>query len=110
MILDRSAGENRPVMEEVTDPEELARPRARRERFDRNWEWIKPHGRSTNGDAHGGRCVGAAGDEFLVADRPEEAVALAMAAHPEDDCRFTRFIPRERMARIYAAQGLVVRL
>lgn len=38
---------NRPfpiVTEEVTDPEELAKARARRERFDRNSAWFQAHG------------------------------------------------------------------
>ncbi len=31
------------VMEEVTDPVELARARAQRERFDRNSAWFQAH-------------------------------------------------------------------
>jgi hypothetical protein len=27
----------------VTDPEELAKARARREQFDRNWAWFEAH-------------------------------------------------------------------
>jgi hypothetical protein len=40
--------------------------------------------------------TGAAG----VADTPEEALALARAAHPEDDGSFIRYIPKEKLARI----------
>jgi hypothetical protein len=29
-------------------------------------------------------------------------LALATAAHPEDDGRFVHYIPREKVARIYA--------
>jgi hypothetical protein len=43
-----------------------------------------------------------AGEELFVAETPQEAVALAEAAHPEDDGRFVRYIPKEKMARIYA--------
>ena len=32
----------------------------------------------------------------------EEAVAQAKAAHPEDDGRFTRYVPKDRLERIYA--------
>jgi hypothetical protein len=37
-----------------------------------------------------------------VADTPEEILALAQAAHPEDDRFFLHYIPREKMAHIYA--------
>jgi len=37
-----------------------------------------------------------------VADTPEEVLALAQAAHPEDDRFFLHHIPREKVARIYA--------
>ena len=43
-----------------------------------------------------------AGEELFVADDTEEAIALARAAHPEDDGWFTRYIPKERLPRIYA--------
>ena len=45
-------------------------------------------------------CV--AGEELFVADTPEEAIALAKAAHPEDDGSFVHYIPCEKLARIYA--------
>ena len=31
------------VMEEMTDPQELAKARAQRERFDRNAAWLQAH-------------------------------------------------------------------
>lgn len=38
------ATERPPIaMEEVTDPEELAKAQARRERFDRNFDWFQAH-------------------------------------------------------------------
>jgi hypothetical protein len=40
---------------------------------------------------------------LFVADAPEQAVALAQAAHPEDDGFFLHYIYREQGARIYAA-------
>ncbi|HEV8711216.1 MAG TPA: hypothetical protein VGX03_00090 [Candidatus Binatia bacterium] len=49
-----------------------------------------------------GKCICIAGEELFVADTPEEAIAQAAAAHPEDDGRFVRYIPREKLARIYA--------
>jgi hypothetical protein len=89
------------VMEEVTDPAELARSRERNERFRRNLAWFEAHALEI-GRAHRGKCICIAGEELFVADSPEAALALANAAHPEDDGRFLHYIPRERMTRIYA--------
>jgi hypothetical protein len=91
------------VMEEVTDPVELARARAQDERFERNWAWLQAH--TSEVYAHRGKHVCIAGEELFVADTVKEALALAAAAHPEDDGRFTLYIPRERMARIYRSSA-----
>ena len=89
------------VMEEVTDPEELARARAQRERFDRNSAWLQAHAADVYAH-YRGKCICVAGEELFVADTLEEAYALATAAHPEDDGSFVLYIPREKVARIYA--------
>jgi hypothetical protein len=89
------------VMEEVTDPEELAKARAQGARFDRNAAWLQAHATEVY-TRHRGKCICIAGEELFVADTSEEAIARATAAHPEDDGRFFRYIPRERLARIYA--------
>ena len=93
--------EQSPVtMEEVTDPVELSRARVQDERFERNWAWFEAHAAEIY-VLHRGRCICVAGEELFVADTPEEVLALAIAAHPEDDGRFTRIIPREKVARVY---------
>src|SRR5262245_21559012 len=81
------------LMEEVTDPEELAKARVQDERFDRNWAWFQAH--ASDVYLHRGKCICIAGEELFVADTPEEVLALATAAHPEDNGRFTRYIPKE---------------
>lgn len=91
------------VMEEVTNPEELAKARAQRQRFDRNSAWLQAHAAEVYA-RYRGKCVVIAGEELFAADTPEEAWALATAAHPEDDGSFIRYIPREKVARIYANQ------
>jgi hypothetical protein len=89
-------------MEEVTDPVQVAEARAQRERFDRNFAWLQTH---TDGAyAQRGKIICIAGEELFVADTAEEVLALAKAAHPEDDGRFVLYVPRERMARIYTAR------
>lgn len=97
------------VFEEVTDPVQLARAQARRAHFDRNWAWFEAHAAGIYAQ-HRGKCICVSGEELFVADTAEEVLALANAAHPEDDGRFTRYIPRERTARIYVAPRLVASL
>ncbi len=89
------------IMEEVTDPEELANAQAQRERFDRNAAWLQAHASEVY-TRFRGKCICIAGEELFVAHMPEEAMALARAAHPEDDGFFLHYIPREKLARIYA--------
>jgi len=89
------------VMEEVTDPEELAKARARREQFDRNWAWFEAHAAEVY-VAHRGKCICIAGQELFVAETPREVLAQARSAYPDDEGRFTCFIPRKRTFRIYA--------
>jgi hypothetical protein len=89
------------VMEEVSDPGELAKARAQRERFDRNVAWLQARASEVY-TRYRGKCICVAGEELFVADTPEEALALATTAHPEDDGSFLRYIPREKLDRIYA--------
>ncbi len=90
------------VMEEVTDPQSVAETWARRERFDRNSAWLQTHVKEVY-TRYRGKCICIAAEELFVADTPEEVLALARAAHPEDDGSILiRYIPGEKMARIYA--------
>lgn len=89
------------IMEEVTEVEELAKARAQRARFDRNAAWLQAHAAEVYA-RHRGQCICIAGEELFVADTPEAALALATAAHPDDDGRFVQYIPREKLDRIYA--------
>jgi hypothetical protein len=89
------------IMEEVTDLQELAEAQAQRKQFDRNAAWLQAH-ISEIYTKYRGKCICIAGEELFVADTAKEAVALATAAHPEDDGWFTRYIPKEKVPRIYA--------
>lgn len=92
---------NSVVMEELTDPVELAKARVQDERFERNWAWFQAHASEIYA-AHRGKSVCISGEELFVADTTEEALHQAKATHPDDDGRFSLYIPRERMTRIYA--------
>jgi hypothetical protein len=94
------------VISEVTDPIELAKSRAQNERVDRNSAWLQAHV-SEIYSQHRGKCICVAGEELFVASDPKEVVARARAAHPEDDGFLIRYIPREKLERIYVATRAV---
>lgn len=98
-----------PVVQEVTDPEELARAYAQRRRADRNAGWLQAHAAEVY-SRHRGQHICVAGEEVFAAETAEAALAGARAAHPEDDGRILRCIPRDRVARIYANTRRVVSL
>lgn len=87
------------VMEEVTDPEELAKAHAQRERFNRNAAWLQAHVAEIY-SRYRGKCICIAGQEVFVADTPEEVLELTTKAYPDGDGRFLRYIPREELDRI----------
>jgi len=91
------------VMQEVTDPQELAAARARRARFDRNEAWLQAHVTEIYRQ-HRGKYICIAGEELFVADTSDVAYASGKSAHPEDDGRFIRYIPKEKLPRVYADQ------
>jgi hypothetical protein len=92
------------VIEEVTDPAEIARFRAQHQRFQRNCDWLQAHWADLLPQALG-KFLAVAGQEAFLADTPEEAWALAEAAHPEDDGVFCHYVRPERGPRIYANRG-----
>jgi len=89
------------VMEEVTDPEELAKARVQDERFERNSAWLQAHIAEIY-SRYRGKCICIAREELFVADTPQEVIELAGAAHPEDNGKLLRYIPKEKVARVYA--------
>lgn len=90
-----------PVMEEIADAGELAKARLQRERFDRNVAWLQAHVPQIY-TQYRGKCICIACEELFVADTPEEAIASATAAYPDDDGKFLRYIPQEKLDRVYA--------
>ena len=71
------------VMEEVTDPKELAEARARDERFARNSAWLQAHATEIY-TRYRGKCICVAGEELFIVDTPQEVLAQARAAHPAE--------------------------
>jgi len=100
-FMTRSMNEPSITIEEVTDPVELAKAHRQRERFDRNSAWLEAHASDVY-SKHRGKCICIAGEELFVGDTAREAIDQATKAHPDDDGWFTRYIPREKLAGIYA--------
>ena len=90
------------VMSEVTDPIELAKAQAQNERADRNSAWLQAHVPEIY-SKYRGRYICVAGEELFVAETVAEVMALAKAAHPEDDGAILRYILKEKREMIYAA-------
>src|SRR6516165_5732159 len=90
-----------PTMEIITDPGALASAEARRRQFERNQAWLEAHAREVF-SLNRGRFYCTSGQELFVGETADAALRQARAAHPEDDGRFTGYIAREKMDRIYA--------
>jgi hypothetical protein len=88
-------------IEEVSEATELAKARKLRDQFDRNSDWLQAH-ISEIYAKHRGQFICIAGEELFVAPDAPTAIAQATAAHPDDEGWFTRYIPKEKAARIYA--------
>jgi len=96
--------EPRFIIEEVTDPAAIARARAQHERARRNSDWLQAHWPDLVPQARG-RFLAIAGQEAFIADSPEEALARARAAHPDDDGLLIKYVRAGQGPRIYARRG-----
>ena len=89
------------VIEEVTDPAEIARCRAQMEQFSRNSDWLAAHWPDLLPQARG-KFVAVAGQEAFIADTIEDAWAWTEAKHPEDKGALVRYAHPGQGPRIYA--------
>lgn len=89
------------TMEEMTDPEELARLQARSAQTERNAAWLQAHAPEIY-QTHRGKFIVVAGEELFIGDTPEEVLTQAKSAHPEDHSSLIRYIYPKKMVRIYA--------
>jgi hypothetical protein len=92
------------ILEDVTDPAEIARFRAQDERHRRNTEWLEAHWPDLLPQARG-KHLAVAGQEAFLADTAEQAWAWTKAAHPEDNGAFVRYVFPTEAPRIYAHRG-----
>ena len=91
------------VIEEVTDPVEIARFDAQDERARLNGDWLQAHWSEVLPEARG-KFLAVAGQEAFLAQTPHEALALAREAHPEDDGVIVEYVRPESGPRLYAHQ------
>ena len=91
------------VVEESTDAEKSAKAKSRRERFDRNSAWLHANASEVY-TKYRGKFICISGEELFVGNTFTEAITQAKSAHPEDEGRFVHYIPKEKVARIYANQ------
>lgn len=89
------------MMMEVTEPDENAKAMAQRQRFRKNSDWLQAHVPQVY-TQHRGKFICVAGEQLFVADTAAEVIAATRRAHPEDDGLLFRYVPREKMERIYA--------
>jgi hypothetical protein len=94
-------GEPQFIIEDVTDPDELARILEQAERARRNSDWLQAHWAELLPQARG-RHVAVADQEAFIADTSEEAWAMAKAAHPNDRGAHLQYVIPHPGPRIYA--------
>lgn len=89
-------------MIEASDPDDIAAAQKRREQFDRNSDWLVAHFAEVYTPENRGKFICIAGEQAFVGDVVNDAVGRATAAHPSDHGWFTRYIPQEKVPRVYA--------
>ena len=89
------------VIEEVTDPDEIAHFRVQDERHCCNSAWLQAHWADVLPQARG-KFVAVAGQEACIAETSAEAWAWVETTHPEDNGAFVRYVRPEKGPRIYA--------
>lgn len=87
--------------ETVADSAALVGSKTLREEFDRNSAWLQKHLAEVYSQ-HRGKFICVAGEQLFVGATAAEAIAKATAVHRSERGWFTRYIPTERIARIYA--------
>ena len=92
-------------IEEVTDPEEIARHRAQDLRHARNLKWLETHW-SDLPNARG-RYVAVANEQPFVADTAEAAWSWAYGQFPPDDGAIVLRVPAERGCAAHSQHSLI---
>ena len=97
---EQTVNEPKFIIEEVTDPAEIARHKIWHEKASRNSQWLETHWADVLPQAYG-KFIAVAGQEAFIADTTEEAVARARAAHPDDEGLLSQYVFPAGGPRIY---------
>lgn len=89
------------VLEEVTDPVEIARIRAALEQAKLNADWLETHWDDLLPAAFG-KFIAVAGQKAFIADSPEAARRWADEFHPEDRGALVEYVLPPGGPRYYA--------
>jgi hypothetical protein len=100
MIIARGTVEPKYVIEEITDPMEVARSVKQHEQAQRNIDWLQSHWSELLPRALG-KFLAVAGQEAFLADTPKEAITRAEAAHPGDKGLLVQYVRPEQGPCIY---------
>jgi hypothetical protein len=93
------------IIEEITDPNEIARSKALAAKVDPNLDWLETHWANLLPQARG-KYVAVAGREAFVAESSAEAIRLARLAHPEEDEGLViRYVRLHQGPRLYGNRG-----
>ena len=93
---------DRSIVLEITSPVDTGNEETQRRQFDRNSAWLQANAAEIY-SKYRGKCICIAGEELFVGDTAREALVKATHAHPEDTGRFVHYIPKDKVARIYAS-------
>jgi hypothetical protein len=96
--------ERRLIVEDVTDPSEIARVHAQHDQARKNSAWLQAHWADVLPRAFG-KFIAVAGQEVHVAETPEEARSWARTAHPEDRGALVEYVLPPGGPRFYANRG-----
>jgi hypothetical protein len=88
------------VIEEVTDPAEVARSKTQHEHHKRNTDWLQAHWGDLLPQARG-KFLAVANHEAYVAETPEAAWASTEPTYPDDDGAFVQYVRTDEGPRIY---------
>jgi hypothetical protein len=94
------------VVDDLTDPASIARCAAQHARGRQNADWLESHWGELLPGAYG-KHVAVAGQEAFIAETASDAMALAAAAHPEDDGAFVQYVLPPGGPRLYGNHGVI---
>jgi hypothetical protein len=101
-LIEEELSMNKPktTLQKATDPIESARSRVSEEQERREMHWLAAHWPEILLQAYG-KYVAVVEEQFFIADTAEQAIALAQAAHPDNDGILAQYVFPPGGARLY---------